>query len=131
MSNIPNDLKYTQSHEWVKVDNNIATVGITDHAQHMLGDLVYVDLPPINESVNKGSDVGAVESVKTASDIYSPLSGKVIEINEALRDKPGIISEDPYNKGWLFKIEYANNNELNDLLDSKAYAALVTNESHG
>jgi len=130
MSNIPNDLKYTPSHEWVKFDNNIATVGITDYAQQMLGDLVYVDLPPIDETVNKGSDAAAVESVKTASDIYSPLSGKVIEVNEALRDNPSIISGDSYNKGWIFKIECADQNEINDLLDAKAYNSLISNESH-
>lgn len=130
MSNIPNDLKYTRSHEWVKFDSNTATVGITDYAQQMLGDLVYVDLPPIDETVTKGGDAAAVESVKTASDIYSPLSGKVIEVNEALRDNPSIISGDPYNKGWILKIECTDQNEINDLLDAEAYNSLISNESH-
>jgi len=101
-----------------------------DKAQQMLGDLVYVDLPPVNEAVNKGSDAAAVESVKTASDIYSPLSGKVIEVNESLTDKPSIISEDPYNQGWIFKVECADQNELSDLLDAKAYEAFLANETH-
>jgi glycine cleavage system H protein len=130
MSNIPKDLKYTRSHEWVKLNANVATIGITDYAQHMLGDLVYVDLPSVNEAIHKGNDAAAVESVKTASDIYSPLSGKVIEVNESLPDKPNLISEDPYNKGWIFKIELTDQNEITDLLDAQGYESLIANEPY-
>ena len=128
MSNIHQDLRYTKSHEWVKIDDNVATVGITDHAQHMLGDLVYVDLPQAGDITAKGDDVAAVESVKTASDIYSPISGKIIEVNKILTENPNVISEDPYDKGWLFKVELLKQDELNTLLDAPAYKTLIKHE---
>ena len=106
----------------------LATIGITDHAQHMLGDLVYVDLPQAGEITTKGDDVAAVESVKTASDIYNPVSGKIIEVNKILTDNPKVISEDPYGKGWLFKVELSKQDELNTLLDAQAYETLIKHE---
>ena len=104
MSNVPPDLKYTKSHEWVRVSGEIATVGITDHAQHELTDIVFVELPEAGRKVKAGEPCAVVESVKTASDIYSPLSGEVISVNKAVVDNPALVNTDPYSSGWLFKL---------------------------
>ncbi|MDD1770392.1 MAG: glycine cleavage system protein GcvH [Methanomassiliicoccales archaeon] len=125
MSEIPGGLRYTKEHEWLKVEGGIGTVGITDHAQEELTDVVYVELPKVGAKVKKGDRLGAVESVKTVSDIYSPATGEVVEINEALNDAPGGINQEPYGKGWLAKLKLADATEANQLLDAATYKKLV------
>lgn len=124
----PDDLKYTKEHEWVKADGKIATVGITDYAQDQLGDIVYVEMPDDGEIVSRGDAFGVVESVKSVSDVYAPISGRVVETNDPLKDNPETINEDPYSEGWLVKLELSDPSELDDLLDNKAYEAYVTEE---
>lgn len=124
MSEIPAELKYTDSHEWIREDEGgIATIGITDHAQELLGDLVFVELPEVGTTLTSGDACCVVESVKAASDVYSPLSGEVMEVNELLVDAPETINDSPYDDGWLFKIRMAAETELDDLLDAEAYEA--------
>lgn len=121
--NIPAQLKYTADHEWVKVEGNTAIVGITDFAQGELGDIVFVDIPTDGEDVSKGDVFGTIEAVKTVSDLFMPIDGKVVEINEAVNDAPELINEDAYDKGWLIKIEIADAGQLAELLDADAYKA--------
>jgi len=122
MSNVPQELKYTKSHEWISVEvDGSVRVGISDHAQEALGDLVFVELPAVGESINRGDACAVVESVKAASDIYSPVSGEVIAVNEDLEDEPGVINSDPFGDGWLFEIRLGDVSELGSLLDAKAY----------
>src|ERR1700689_1638014 len=111
MSNIPSDLKYAKSHEWVRVNGDTATIGITDHAQHELTDVVFVELPAMNRQLKAGDAAAAVESVKTASDIYSPVSGQITEINKAVSDNPALVNSDPYGKGWFYKIKLSDPSE--------------------
>jgi glycine cleavage system H protein len=126
MSNIPGDLKFTRSHEWVRVEEDgTATVGITDHAQDALGDLVFVEAPEAGRSVSAGDACAVVESVKAASDVYAPIAGEVVGANEALADKPELVNDDPYGEGWLFKIRPAGQDEIDNLLDAEAYAATL------
>ena len=122
---IPNNLKYTKEHEWVLVEGNIGTIGITDYAQGELGDVVYVDIDPSLTEVKKGDSLGTIEAVKTVSDIFAPFSGKVLELNEAIKDSPEIVNSDPYGIGWMLKVEIHDKTELNDLLDAVAYQALI------
>jgi glycine cleavage system H protein len=122
MTNIPSHLKYTESHEWVDAnDEGNARIGITDHAQEALGDLVFVELPVVGDEISQGDPSAVVESVKAASDIYTPLSGKVIAVNEDLDGDPAIINSDPYNDGWLFELELTDSEELEGLKDAEAY----------
>jgi len=131
MSEIPGDLKFLKSHEWARAeDDGLVRVGISDHAQGQLGDLVYVELPEIGATVQAGNGAAVVESVKAASDIYSPISGEVVEVNEALADKPETINEDAWGEGWIFAVRPSNREELDDLLDADAYAELIENEDH-
>lgn len=131
MSEIPGDLKFQKSHEWVRVeDDGLMRVGISDHAQHQLGDLVYVELPEKGSTVQAGTGVAVIESVKAASDIYSPVSGEVVEVNDALDDKPEMINEDAFGDGWIFLIKADDKSELDELLDADAYAELIENEEH-
>ena len=131
MSEIPGDLKFLKSHEWIRAEGNgRATVGISDHAQGLLGDLVYVELPNVGDTLEAGNACAVVESVKAASDVYAPVSGKVVEVNTALADKPETINEDPYGDGWLFVVELSDAEQLNDLLDPDAYAELLESEDH-
>jgi glycine cleavage system H protein len=123
MATVPNDLKYTKSHEWVRVSDGIATVGITDHAQAELTDVVFVELPEAGRVVTVGEAVAVVESVKTASDIYSPLSGEITEVNPGLGDNPGLVNTEPYGNGWFYRIRLSQADELNQLLSAEAYAA--------
>jgi glycine cleavage system H protein len=123
--NIPQNLKYTKEHEWVLVEGNIGTIGITDYAQGELGDVVFVDIDPSLAEMRKGDSVGTIEAVKTVSDIFAPFTGKVIEINEALKDSPETVNSDPYGNGWMLKVEISDTSELNDLLDADAYKALI------
>ena len=126
MSQVPTDLKYTESHEWVRLDSDgVVTVGITDHAQALLGDLVYVELPEVGQTVDDGAESGVVESVKAASDLYAPLSGEVVEINEALQDAPELVNQDPYHDGWIFKLSIDNDSQLDGLLDADQYGQHV------
>lgn len=120
MSKVLNDLRYADSHEWVKLEGDIATVGITDYAQHALGNIVYVDMPEVGDEVTQGEDFGAVESVKAASDLLSPISGEVVEINEALEDAPELINEDAF-ANWIMKVKVSDASELDNLLDAAAY----------
>ncbi len=122
------DLKYSQSHEWVKVDKDIATVGITDFATKQLTDLVYVELPSLEGRVTKGSSFGAVESVKAVSDLHSPVSGTVVKVNEKLSKEPEIINQDPYGEGWMIKVKIEDLSELDTLMDSEEYEELVRKE---
>ena len=125
MSDIPTDLKYTSSHEWVSVGGDTAIIGISDHAQDELTELVFIELPEIGRELTAGDPCAVVESVKTASDIYAPVSGKVIETNDTLDTEPGTVNEDPYGDGWFFKIRLANPKELDDLLSPDDYAEQV------
>lgn len=117
--------KFTTDHEWVLIEGDVATVGITNYAQKQLGDLVFVDLPDISRSVERSEAAGAVESVKAASDIYAPLSGEIIETNEALIDEPQLVNSSPTDRGWFFKIKIRDRAEIDALLDEGAYAALI------
>ena len=123
MSKTPTELKYAATHEWVRVEVDVATVGISDHAQDALGDLVYVELPSVGDSVQAGDEAGVVESVKAASDIYAPVSGEIVEINEALADSPETVNSAPYTDGWLYRIRISDASELDKLLSADEYAA--------
>lgn len=131
MSEIPGDLKFLKSHEWARVEGNgRVTIGISDHAQGLLGDLVYIELPAVGDEVKAGQQAAVVESVKAASDVYSPVTGTVVEINEGLSDKPETINEDAYGDGWIYVVEFSATDELNDLLGPDEYAELLENEEH-
>ncbi|MBM3823072.1 MAG: glycine cleavage system protein GcvH [Verrucomicrobia bacterium] len=125
MSNVPDGLKYAKSHEWVKVEGGAAVVGITDHAQHELTDVVFVELPPLGASVKAGAPCAVVESVKTASDIYSPVTGVVRAVNPALTGNPALVNSDPYGEGWFFRVELASADEVAGLLSSDSYRAQI------
>ena len=125
MSQVPSDLKYAKSHEWVRVEKDTATIGITDHAQHELTDVVFVELPEVGRKLKAGDACAVVESVKTASDIYSPVSGEVVEVNKAAADNPGLVNSEPYEGGWFFKIKLSNAAELNTLLSPENYKAQI------
>lgn len=123
--NIPDDLKYTKEHEWIRVEGNIGTVGITDFAQSELGDIVFVNLNKSKTEVKQGEVFGTIEAVKTVSDLFAPVSGKIIEYNNKLESNAEIVNKDPYGEGWLVKIEISNPEELNNLLDAEAYKTLI------
>jgi len=123
MSNIPSELKYATSHEWVRNEGDgIVTVGITEHAQGLLGDMVFVELPEVGDNISTGDDVAVAESVKAASDIYAPISGEVVEVNEDLEDSPELLNSDAFGDGWLFKVKVDDAAELEALLDAEGYA---------
>jgi len=121
MSNVPSDLKYSKSHEWVRVSGNVATIGITDHAQHELTDIVFVELPAVGDNVKAGEACAVVESVKTASDIYAPLSGEIIEANKPVAEDPALVNSEPYGSGWLYKMRLSDAAELSALLSPESY----------
>jgi glycine cleavage system H protein len=123
--NIPSELKYTKDHEWIQIEGTIATIGITDFAQGELGDIVYVDVDTLDDTVAEGEVFGSVEAVKTVSDLFMPLTGEVIEFNDTLEDDPELVNTDPYNKGWMIKIKFTDNSQLEDLLDAADYENLV------
>jgi len=125
MSDVPTDLSYASSHEWVNVEGDTATIGISDHAQEELTELVFIELPEVGSQLTAGDPCAVVESVKTASDIYAPVSGQVIEINDALDTEPGTVNEDPYGDGWFFKVRLSSPDEINDLLSDEEYAEQV------
>lgn len=129
MTEFPKELRYSDSHEWVRVDDDdIVTVGITDHAQSQLGDLVFVELPDADAHIEAGDEAAVVESVKTAADVYSPVTGEVIEVNEALQNDPALVNHDPYGDGWLFRVKADDIDELKTLLDAESYEAKVTED---
>lgn len=121
--NFPNDLKYTEDHEWVRVNGNIAEVGVTDHAQGELGDIVYIDIPDSEAEVSQNDAFGTIEAVKTVADMFAPVSGKIVDVNNALNDAPETVNQDPYGAGWIVKIEMSNLSELDNLMDADAYKA--------
>ncbi|MGB0132604.1 glycine cleavage system protein GcvH [Dokdonella sp.] len=129
MKEIPGDLSFLKSHEWVRVeDDGTATIGISDHAQGLLGDLVYVELPNVGDMAKAGTAAAVVESVKAASDVYSPVSGEIVAVNDDLADKPETINEDAYGEGWMFVVKLSDRDELKDLVDPDAYAEMIENE---
>ena len=117
--------KFTKDHEWIEINDNIGTVGITNNAQEQLGDVVFFELPELNKKIKGGEQVGVVESVKAASELYSPVTGEIIEINEELKNNPGLVNSDPENKAWFMKIKLENPNELNELMDVKQYEEMI------
>lgn len=123
--NIPSELKYTKDHEWVKIEGTTATIGITDFAQGELGDIVFVDIDTVDDELAAGDVFGSVEAVKTVSDLYLPIAGKVAEFNEGLEDEPELVNQDPYGKGWIIKVELAADADLSELLSADDYKALV------
>jgi glycine cleavage system H protein len=128
MSEVPSELKFLSSHEWVLVEDGVATIGVSDHAQELLGDLVYVELPEAGDTVAAGDSVGVIESVKAASDTYAPISGKIIEVNADLEDGPERINADPYGDGWMYKMSVEDAEELENLLDSAAYSDSILDD---
>ncbi len=128
MSQLPAELRYANSHEWARLEDGIVTVGITDHAQNALGDVVYVELPDIGDILSASQEAGVVESVKAASDIYSPVSGEVVAINEALEESPETINSDPYTDGWFYKIRIADMSDFENLLDADEYLASLEDD---
>jgi glycine cleavage system H protein len=123
--NVPQNLRYNNSHEWVLLDGDIATIGISDHAQEELTDVVFVELPPVGKTVDVGDPTAVVESVKAASDIYAPVSGEVVEVNDAVEADPSLVNTDPYGKGWIFKLKIKDAAQLDKLLDATGYEALI------
>lgn len=129
MSDIPADLKYLETHQWVRVEGDgTATVGITDFAQEQLGDIVFIDLPEKGDTVNGGEEAGVAESVKSASDVFSPVTGEVVELNEALEEEPEKVNQDPYGEGWFYRVKLSDIGELDSLLDDAAYAELLARQ---
>jgi len=124
----PSELKYLQTHEWVRIQDNIATVGITDFAQHQLGDIVYVELPEIGNTIDKGSNIAEIESVKAVGELVMPLSGKILEVNTDLADNPESVNSSPYGTGWMIKIEFSNKSEIDELLTVEAYKEIIEAE---
>ena len=124
--NVPKELKYTKDHEWLSLDGEVATVGVTDFAQSELGDIVYVEVETLDETLEKEEVFGTVEAVKTVSDLFMPISGEVIEINEKLETNPEVVNEDPYGEGWMIKIRVSDKNELNELLSSDDYEGEIS-----
>jgi glycine cleavage system H protein len=122
---IRDNLKYTKDHEWVSIEGNIATVGITDFAQSELGDIVYIEVETLDENLSKDEVFGTVEAVKTVSDLFLPLSGKIIDLNEALDGNPELVNDSPYDQGWIIKVEISNMDEISQLLDSKSYSEII------
>lgn len=130
MNDLPTELKYTTSHEWVRMEDDVAIIGITDYAQNALGDVVYVELPEIGADLAQSDEAGVVESVKAASDIYFPVSGEVVAINEDLEDAPESINSDPYGDGWFFKLRIRDSSEIDSLLSAEDYAQYVSAEEN-
>lgn len=129
MSNIPAELRYVKSHEWIRLeDDGSVTIGVTDHAQEALGDVVFVELPEVGAELGADDEAGVVESVKAASDIYAPISGEILAINEALEETPELVNSDPYNDGWFFRMKPSDDAELSELMDAEAYAAVCEDE---
>ena len=125
--NVPQNLKYTKEHEWARVSGNTVVVGVTQHAQEALGDVVYVELPKVGSTITAGKQFGVIESTKAVSELYAPITGKVVKVNEALSDKPDTVNMDPYGEGWIIEVEPSDSKQLAGLLDATAYAELLKN----
>ena len=123
--NVPTDLKYTKNHEWIRVEGDVATLGITDHAQSELGDIVFVELPEVGDDFEKGEAIGTIEAVKTVADMNTPVSGEIVEVNEGLEDSSEIMNKDPYGEGWIAKIKLSDSSELDELLSAEDYEKLI------
>ncbi len=128
MSEVPSDLKYTSDHEWIRVDGDTVTVGIDDYAQEALGELVFVELPEVGATFKRGADMAVVESFKTASDVFAPISGEITAVNETLTDSPQTVNESPFEDGWLVKMKFDEGGELDELLDAETYAATLEDD---
>ena len=126
---IPADLRYSKEHEWVRTEGDVGTVGVTDYAQDQLGDIVYLDLPTVGASLGQGNKIGEIESVKAVSDLYSPVTGEVVEVNQEAVDEPELINSEPYGRGWLIKVRLGNADDLDALLSSEAYDELIVRET--
>jgi len=126
---IPSELRYTKSHEWAKHDDGVVIVGITDHAQHLAGDVVYVELPEIDTPISAGEEVGVIESAEAATDLYSPITGTIVAVNHTLADNPGLINSDPYATGWIFKVQADDDAEIDELLTDEEYQDIVDAEN--
>ena len=124
--NVPKDLLFTDEHEWVKIDDNIATIGITDYAQGELGDIVFIEFPSLNSNYNKGESMGTIEAVKTVADIFMPISGQIIELNDVLNDNPETVNNNPFNDGWILKLQIKDMGEVSDLMDLKKYKKFIS-----
>lgn len=124
----PKDFRYTEDHEWIKVEGEIGTVGITDHAQKQLGDIVFVEVPEVDEDVSAGDEAGSIESVKAVADVFSPVSGTITEVNESLEDAPETVNQDPHGDGWLFKVNMSDSSELDETMDVAAYEKFLEEE---
>ncbi|MBF0812776.1 MULTISPECIES: glycine cleavage system protein GcvH [Staphylococcus] len=122
---VPSELKYSKEHEWVKVEGNTVTIGITEYAQGELGDIVFVELPEVDDEINEGDTFGSVESVKTVSELYAPVSGKVVESNDELEDSPEFVNESPYEKAWMVKVELSDESQLDELLTAEQYSEMI------
>lgn len=122
---VPNELKYSKEHEWVKVEGNVAIIGITEYAQSELGDIVFVELPETDDEINEGDTFGSVESVKTVSELYAPISGKVVEVNEELEDSTEFVNESPYEKAWMVKVEISDESQIEALLTAEKYSEMI------
>lgn len=122
---VPSELKYSKEHEWVKVEGNTVTIGITEYAQGELGDIVFVELPEVDDEINEGDTFGSVESVKTVSELYAPVSGKVLESNEELEDSPEFVNESPYEKAWMVKVELSDESQLDELMSTEQYSEMI------
>lgn len=123
---VPSELKYSKEHEWVKVEGNTVTIGITEYAQGELGDIVFVELPEVDDEINEGDTFGSVESVKTVSELYAPVSGKVLESNEELEDSPEFVNESPYEKAWMVKVELSDESQLEELMSAEQYSEMIS-----
>jgi glycine cleavage system H protein len=130
MIDIPEELKYTDEHEWAKIEDDLVVIGITDYAQDALGEIVYIELPSEGDEITKGDSFGGVESTKSVSDLYAPVSGEVVEVNESLLDSPETINEDPYGDGWLIKVKIHDSDEFDDLMDNEQYSEFIEKETH-
>ncbi len=124
--NVPKDLLFTDEHEWVKINDNIATIGITDYAQGELGDIVFIEFPSLNSNYNKGESMGTIEAVKTVADIFMPISGQIIELNDVLNDNPETVNNNPFNDGWILKLQIKDMGEVSDLMDLKKYKTFIS-----
>ncbi|AUW61991.1 MULTISPECIES: glycine cleavage system protein GcvH [Staphylococcus] len=122
---VPSEFKYSKEHEWVKVEGNTATIGITEYAQGELGDIVFVELPDVDDEINEGDTFGSVESVKTVSELYAPVSGKIVETNDELEDSPEFVNESPYEKAWMVKVELSDESQLDELLSAEQYSEMI------
>jgi glycine cleavage system H protein len=125
--NIPNNLKYTKDHEWARQQGNVVVVGVTQHAQEALGDVVYVELPKVGTTITSGKQFGVIESTKAVSELFAPVTGKVVKVNDALSDKPDTVNADPYGAGWIIEVELSDTKQLDELLSADAYASLLKN----